>query len=1313
MVVDVARRDTLVVAGRVRRVLQGIGIRRADRVVRLEEPGLGLVQDAFARDVAALRLGERDADQRIDNAHVRKRRVARVRHGEPVGDLLADLRRARPGLDQIDPGGDIERHRVFVARGRRVAQVIALCRGVVYERVRIGLRDRVGPRVDPGLGDVQDAIAVRTVGPLGDVPAEQQVRHGHVFERDVPRVRDREPVGDLLAELGRTRPGLRDRDPGGDRERHGVPVRVLHHDLPEVRAHGHVVFERVRCADGDRVRRRVGPGLGLVQDAVAGDVAACRAGHVAADQHVFHGHVRERDVARVRDLKRVRDLLADHGRTGSGLDDHDSGSEIERQGVRVVVGRRVPEVVARRGRCVRERVRIGIRDRVGPCVDPGLGDVQDAVAVRAVDPVGDVSAKERIIHGHVPEGHVAHVRHLECIRDRLPERGRIFAGLVEIDPGGDVERERVSIALADGGSHMLRGDGRVVLQGVGSADGNPVGRRILPGLGQVQEGVAVRIAARRPRYRAEERVREDDVRERDIARVRDVERIGDRLVDPGRTWAGLHDLDPRRGGVEGHVPYVRVGCDAPQVVAGDTRVVQDGAGIGLFDRVGPGIDPGLGDVQDAVTVGAVDPVGDVPAEQQVRHGHVPKWDVPRIRDRECKGAHLAEPGRVGAGLLEADSGGDVQRHRMGIRMGDRLPAEVAGHGRGILDRVGSADRDRVVPVIVPRLGRVQDAVVAIVAGRRSCQGAAPERVGEAHVPEGHVSGVRHRERIGDRLADPGRDRSRLRDRDPRGDVEGHGVGRHVGRLRSPEVPGRGRRVLDRAHRVGRDRVVPGINPGLGGVQDAVVAAVTRRRSRQGAAPERVREAHVPEGHVSGVRHRERVGDRLADPGRTLARLLHVHGGGDIEGRGVLVAVADGDFLVVPGRGRVVQERVHVRHEDRVIRRVYPDLGLVQDAVAGDVAALRAGDVVAEQGVFHGHVPERRVPGVRDRERVGDLLADRRRARPGLRDCDPGSEVERDRVVVRVGGVALVIALRRRRIHERVRIGLPDRVGRAIGPGLGGVQNTVVVDVTAVGVRKGDADQRIDHAHVREWDVARVRHVERVRDRLAEYCRRRPGLLQLHGGSDVERQGVPVAVGDGLSLVGAGRGRIVRERVRGTRRDRIGRRVVPDLVEVQDMVAIRVPFDEARDGAAEQGIVDGHVRERDIPAVRHVERVGDLLADHSRARPGLRELYPGREVEGHAPVVRVGRLLFLVIALRGRGVRERVRYTGRHEVGRGVDPGLAPVQDAVAGDVALHRARDVPVEQRVVHRHIPERYVSGVRDRECVLDLLADHGLART
>ena len=159
------------------------------------------------------------------------------------------------------------------------------------------------------------------------------------------------------------------------------------------------------------------------------------------------------------------------------------------------------------------------------------------------------------------------------------------------------------------------------------------------------------------------------------------------------------------------------------------------------------------------------------------------------------------------------------------------------------------------------------------------------------------------------------------------------------------------------------------------------------------------------------------------------------------------------------------------------------------------------------GIAHRDPGERRVAGVLNRDRVADRLArDVRRAagnRRHLGHVQRGSLDQRraDRARTVVDRLAAVDRRSRRRICQRsgrrsegravgVDIGLLHRIAESVGPGLADVQHAS--GKPRAGLRFGhradrvadDAFERIDHADVRQRNVARVRQDDLVEDHVA-------------------------------------------------------------------------------------------------------------------------------------------------------------------------------------------------------------------------------------
>ena len=103
-----------------------------------------------------------------------------------------------------------------------------------------------------------------------------------------------------------------------------------------------------------------------------------------------------------------------------------------------------------------------------------------------------------------------------------------------------------------------------------------------------------------------------------------------------------------------------------------------------------------------------------------------------------------------------------------------------------------------------------------------------------------------------------------------------------------------------------------------------------------------------------------------------------------------------------------------------------------------------------------------------------------------------------------GGSSPEFAGYRGRVLERGFSILRHDVRRVESPGLREVEDTVAV-IPAVGDREGDAEKRVRHGHVRERDVARVRHVERIGDRVSDLRELRAGLVEGDGRGEVQGQ----------------------------------------------------------------------------------------------------------------------------------------------------------------------------------------------------------------
>ena len=135
-------------------------------------------------------------------------------------------------------------------------------------------------------------------------------------------------------------------------------------------------------------------------------------------------------------------------------------------------------------------------------VGPGLGQVEQAVAVGVAGEAGD---RPQLVVGddHVGQRHVAGVGHHVGERHRAarghvrPGRG---VGVLAVDELDDVDRRGVAevvgrVVVGDGGAGrvvgVLAGDGAGVGLLAGQGGG---GRGVGPGLGQVEQAVAVGVA---------------------------------------------------------------------------------------------------------------------------------------------------------------------------------------------------------------------------------------------------------------------------------------------------------------------------------------------------------------------------------------------------------------------------------------------------------------------------------------------------------------------------------------------------------------------------------------------------------------------------------------------------------------------------------------------------------------------------------------------------------------------------------------------------------------------------------------------------
>ena len=287
----------------------------------------------------------------------------------------------------------------------------------------------------------------------------------------------------------------------------------------------------------------------------------------------------------------------------------------------------------------------------------------------------DRPAEHLVGEGHPGERYAARVRHPEGVGDRLPGVGGGRAGLHQ-DHGGCgswIVVHRVVVLILDRHPCVIGRNSRHVPERERGSLRHRVRLRVDPDLVSPEHLVVPGVAARRPGDRsAKYRIGEDQMRERDVARVGDPERVGNRLPDAGRRWAILDEVDPRGCVERDRMIGGAGGGDLPEVGRCRRRVDQGVLGA-RRDLVRRGVDPDLIDVQHAIVIVAACRSGDVAsaAENCVLHRHVPERYGPGIPDLEPVGDHLADKGRVGTELGKRDLGIDDECHGVDVRDGYR------------------------------------------------------------------------------------------------------------------------------------------------------------------------------------------------------------------------------------------------------------------------------------------------------------------------------------------------------------------------------------------------------------------------------------------------------------------------------------------------------------------------------------------------------------------------------------------------------------------------------------------------------------------
>ena len=419
-------------------------------------------------------------------------------------------------------------------------------------------------------------------------------------------------------------------------------------------------------------------------------------------------------------------------------------------------------------------------------------------------------------------------------------------------------------------------------------------------------------------------------------------------------------------------------------------------------------------------------------------------------------------------------------------------------------------------------------------------------------------------------------------------------------------------------------------------------------------------------------------------------------------------------------------------------RVLPGLGDIQQIVLVGVAdiegAVQNRRLVGRERIVHHHAGNRRIARVGHRQRVADRLAGHvgraARNRGVLLDVQDLALRHRHRGVVGVRGRPG--AGHRRRVDDGrpgVQLGLRHRVAGRVLPGLGDVEQIVLVGVAdiegAVQNRRLVGRERIVHHHAGNRRIARVGHRQRVADRLAGHvrpCRPEPWRPSRCAGSCSappapsrrrvsEVAPVPVTVAVLTMAVPASSSACVTV---------MAGRVLPGLGDVEQIVLVGVAdiegADQHRRLVGRERIVHHHAGNRRIALVGHRQRVADRLAGHV-----------GRAARNRSVLLDVQDLALRhrnrrVVGVRGRpgaGHRRRVddgrpgvQLGLRHRVAGRVLPGLADIQQIVLVGVAdiegAVQHRRLVGRERIVHHHAGNRRIALVGHRQRVADRLAGH-----
>ena len=260
-------------------------------------------------------------------------------------------------------------------------------------------------------------------------------------------------------------------------------------------------------------------------------------------------------------------------------------------------------------------------------VDPGLAEIEHLVVIEVPTcGSGNRPAEHLVGEAHPGERHAARVRHPEGVGDRLPGVGGGRAGLHQ-DHGGCgswIVIHRVVVLILDRYPGVIGRNSRHVPERERGSLRHRVRLRVGPDLVTPEHLVVPGVAARRPGDRsAKFRVGEGHVREWNVARVRDTERIGDRLTDARRRRPVFFEVDTGSdrqchrliGGVAHREVLVGAPCRC--------RVLE-GICSTRWDRVRRGVGPRLGEIEDAVSIVAARRPGDVAiaAQERIVHRHL-------------------------------------------------------------------------------------------------------------------------------------------------------------------------------------------------------------------------------------------------------------------------------------------------------------------------------------------------------------------------------------------------------------------------------------------------------------------------------------------------------------------------------------------------------------------------------------------------------------------------------------------------------------------------------------------------------------------